>query len=472
MGYSAVQADASNIHEFKYPLLAHIKQPGEQYLHIVEHINDWEKQKEIVKHWSGITLYPENNTLWVNDKNNLYEKETLKKLFYTIAFLSAGLGLLAVSVFYIADIATITLGFLSLIGLITSVFLLGTGLGYQSQIVKQVCGAVSNGGCEKVLNSNYAKGLLGITPADVSLIYFSTQFIVYLLATIYPDVLPVIFLLTFFGIPVAAWSIYTQAAKVKQWCALCLGVAGVLILQTIVGGKVFSSHFFNMHATLPGLIFIVTFILFTIALLPIKQLIKINNTNKLQLSELKKWKTDAALFITQWKNEPACDTIIWQNDLIIGNPTAPILITVACNPYCGPCAEAHLQLDDLLHRFSGKIKVQVRLLCNTEVETDMRTIAVKAILQKAAFAKNNNELQELLADWFAWMNFEKWNTKWKPAININVEEMMQKHVVWINENQIAFTPTFFINGRKLPGRYSLKDVELLIPQLAEILAEK
>ena len=109
---------------------------------------------------------------------------------------------------------------------------------------------------------------------------------------------------------------------------------------------------------------------------------KTNNTNKQQLSQLKKWKTDAGLFITQWKNEPACDTTIWQNDLVLGDPAAPLLITIACNPYCGPCAKAHMQLDDLLHRFADKVKVQIRLLCNAEVETDMRTIAVKASLQK------------------------------------------------------------------------------------------
>ena len=40
------------------------------------------------------------------------------------------------------------------------------------------------------------------------------------------------------------------------------------------------------------------------------------------------------------------------------------------------------------------------------------------------------------------------------------------------KNDVAFTPTFFINGRKLPGRYNLKDIEILLPQLAEILIEE
>ncbi len=35
MGYEAVQADASYVNEFNYPALAHIKMPGNEYMHII-----------------------------------------------------------------------------------------------------------------------------------------------------------------------------------------------------------------------------------------------------------------------------------------------------------------------------------------------------------------------------------------------------------------------------------------------------
>ncbi len=43
MAYDAVQADASYIHEFNYPLLAHIKQPGNEYLHVINNASEWDK---------------------------------------------------------------------------------------------------------------------------------------------------------------------------------------------------------------------------------------------------------------------------------------------------------------------------------------------------------------------------------------------------------------------------------------------
>ena len=206
-------------------------------------------------------------------------------------------------------------------------------------------------------------------------------------------------------------------------------------------------------------------------MLPVKSLININQGNRQKLAELKKWKTDVNLFTTQWQQEQHVDNTIWQNDLVLGNPDALILITVACNPYCGPCAKAHKELDKMLKKFDGKMAVQVRLLCNPENENDKRTIAVNAIIQQVAIIKNNKELQQMLTDWFEWMDFEKWIEKWQVKNDIDIKKSVLQHSDWVNESSIAFTPTFFINGKKLPGRYELNDLEILLPQLVEILKE-
>jgi len=65
------------------------------------------------------------------------------------------------------------------------------------------------------------------------------------------------------------------------------------------------------------------------------------------------------------------------------------------------------------------------------------------------------------------MDDEKWSGIWKDNKNIEVADVINRHAGWMNETNIAFTPTFFLNGKKILGRYDLKDVELLIPRLAE-----
>ncbi len=117
------------------------------------------------------------------------------------------------------------------------------------------------------------------------------------------------------------------------------------------------------------------------------------------------------------------------------------------------------------------MKVQVRLLFNLESETDKLTVAAEALLQKTISAKNHIEIQRMFTDWFEWMDYEKWCEKWKIERKINVKEEMLKHAEWIKHNRIGYTPTFFINGKKLPARYNLNNLEKLIPELAnEVIA--
>ena len=467
MAYKAVHADFSCIHEFNYPLLAHIKQSGDERLHIIYDSLDWEKQKNITKNWTGITVYPEENAHWENESNIVYRrKEKINKII-SGAFLLGGVLIWVWSLIQIKSESIHLFGLLSLTGLIISFYSLGAELGFQSQIVKQVCGTMSQGGCEKVLKSKYAKGYSGITPADISVLYFATQFVIYLIGCRYPSLLQNIFAFALASIVIAVLSVYYQAVKIKQWCALCLGIVVVLALQCII-----TFSLFNGKATFEGLaLFCLLLFSLSLPLLSLKSLIKTSRGNKLKLAELKKWKFDGNLFINQWQNEQQIDETVWENDLLLGNPDAPLQITIACNPYCGPCANAHKQLDNLLNRFQGKLKVQVRFFFPSQDEKSKLTIAVKGILQKAFLIQSNKELQNMLTDWFDWMDYDKWANKWRPDTSVNINERMIQHNSWVEESNIAFTPTFFVNGKKLPGRYSLSDLVILIPQLAESITK-
>ncbi len=475
--YDAVQADASYIHEFNYPLLAHIKQPGNEYLYLVKDATVWDKEKAVTEHWSGIALYCIKGSTWKNVENDAAEKLAQKNKYIAAAFIIAGLALFITSIFIYTNRAINIFGLLSLAGLAISIAALGTELGYQSKLVKQVCGTVGNGGCEKVLGSKFAKGFAGVTPADASVLYFAAQFILYLVGCFYNPILSGIITIAFAGIAVATWSIYTQAIKVKEWCALCLCIVAVLLGQIAIAtyfqfNNALSSIIPNSQFLIPFIAFAITTLILTIIYLPIKQLIKTNSKNKQELASFKKWKRDASLFMAQWEKEPTCDNTIWENDLLIGDAYAPIRITVACNPYCGPCAKAHEELDRLVEKYPSKISVQVRLLCEPKDATDKKTIAVKGILQQAEVIKNNNELKNMLGDWFEWMDYEKWSAKWNTNIGIDVSHILKQHKTWNNETGIKHTPTFFVNARKLPSRYDIKDIEKIVLQLEYAFVEQ
>ena len=134
-------------------------------------------------------------------------------------------------------------------------------------------------------------------------------------------------------------------------------------------------------------------------LYPVKQVSKTNYANEQKLAELKKWKMDGEIFMTQWQKEQEVDPTIWDNDVIFGCSDAPIRIIVACNPYCQPCAVAHEKLEEILVRNPQKLCVLVRFLCDPNDENDRRTIFVKSYLQiRKSIIKTESELA--LSEWF------------------------------------------------------------------------
>lgn len=469
MPYQAVQADASHIHEFNYPLIAHIKEPGNEYMHIIPNEKAWDAQKEITQHWSGIVVFPEKNASWKNEENTQATKIALQKNFLAAIGVCLGLTLFLWAALKSTSVLWNVFGLLSLFGLVVAFFILAAELGYQNKIVQQVCGAVSAGGCETVLQSKQAKNVFGFTPADAGLIYFATQFLAVLFAPFYPALVNIMYCLALAGIAVAGWSIYTQAIVIKKYCALCLALVAVLILQFATGLATVS---FVGITQMPVIVYFVAVLLMAAILFPIKQLVKNNTKLQQKAAELRKWKTDAAIFEGLISREREVNTNIWENDLVLGNPSAPIRITVACNPYCGPCAKAHELLDTLLAQYPREVAVQVRLLCNPAEPSSIRTLATTALLKKAASIKDSKQLKIMLSDWFHLMDLKKWSKIWNPIENINIETELEAHHNWNEESNIRVTPTFFINGKALPVKYNIDDFQKILPDLAICQSEK
>ena len=474
--FKAVKADHSNVNEFNYPLLAHINEPGQERLEIINSTNEWGNDTN--KYWSGIVLFPDLNSNWVNVKNSNYLKNDIIKRIALFLMISFGFSFIYFISFKVEKpLYYLIFGFTSIIGIIISLFLLSSELGYQSQVVKQVCGAGINSGCDKVLKSKYAKGFKGITPADTALIYFFVQYLMLILSGFFSQYFKVIIFYSFFGLLVSFISIYIQAIKIKNYCVLCLSIATLLIFQFLIGYNSFISFelknitYSSVMSYVEVLLFLILSLTMIIFLVPIKNLIKENKRNKIKLAELKKWKLDSNLFINDWKQGQLVDVSEWENDLIIGEQNAPLLITVACSLYCVPCANMHKKLDEILLKHSKKLKIQLRLLCNPYDEKDIKTIAVKNILQKNLESQNNLLLKDMLNDWFKLMNLEKWCMKWGITENSNVLNNIEKHGQWVLNNSISHTPTIFLNGRKLPSRYTIEDFEQLIPQLFTVIED-
>ncbi len=462
MAYHAVKADNSYINEFNYPVLAHIQLPGQEYLHIVPDAKYWDEQKEITQNWSGVVIIPTEETSWSTTTNTAYLHSQRRKTILATLLCSISLMVFAITIYLTPNFLLNAFGLLSLAGISISVLLQANELGFQSQIVKQVCSAFSESGCERVIKSSYGRGVWGVTPADTSLLYFITQFIIYVVSCLGSSLLLTgLFTFAIAATAVMIWSLYIQAVKVKSWCTLCLVVVVILGGQSIIALllREESVSFVSLGT------FMLAAAVLALFFFPVKELLKTNVANDIKLVELRRFKSDGTLFISKWQQEQEVDDPKWQHDLILGSKHAPLCITAACNLYCNPCAKTHLALDNLIERYGDHVCVKIRILVSSRDFTE----ATRAVLQKVAEDLPQDTLQAVMTSWFEKMDLKYWTQLWQPDSTLDVQERLEQHQFWMTRNKIVTTPTLFLNDRKIPGQYALEDVERLIPQLLELM---
>ncbi len=473
--YNAVSTDLSYKNEFSYPLLAHIRRGAdEQGLLLINNPGEWDTNTALKESWTGVLVMPEKGSQWQHpDNEEAIRKE--KQLANTNYAAMAIIALLVIAalirqpgIYY--SIFTI----LSAVGVIIAWLTFNTELGVQSKLVKQVCNSVNpEGGCDKVLKSEQAKGFMGITPADASLAWFIVQFGVVIAAVWLPGMAAFAVTAAQFallGIGAAAWSLISQKFIVKQWCALCLSIAAVLLLQFVLAllMPVFAGQFDFRYTAIYAFAGIAVLLL---GIQPLKRLIKSSIKQNSLLQQLKKWQQDANVFNSLSTQQEPVNILPWANDLQIGNAAAPVQLTIACNPYCGPCAKAHATIDALLHKQPKNLGVTVRFTANTKIKEDKRTNAVRLILQECE-GKTAAQKGKILHDWFTHMSEEKWLQQYNPDRSIDVEADLKEHEAWAETAAIQFTPTFFINGRQMPGQYKIEDLAVLLPQLAASMEQE
>lgn len=464
--YQAVRAKEEHFKEMQYPLLAHmVEADGTPHFTLVGKTDEWKKKEDIHSKWSGVVIFPEGKPNWDN-------KADIKRFgFDQYRELIALLLLIGVtgSIAFTTSLLSYTIfSLLSLAGIVISWFTFKTELGYQNQIVKQVCNSLgSAGNCDNVMKSVHAKGIWGITPSVAGLSWFLAQWVVLIVAGYLGQLQWVyaIYFLSLLGILVTIWSVYVQKIIVRQWCVLCLGVATVLILQATVS----CITFFDLLNGVSFFSLIIFPIIFIIAILliiqPLKTLLQNTLTKKKIDVELRHWRNDYTVFtgLLQQSKTVNCNT--WDDEIIIGNPQAPIKITISCNPYCGPCAKAHKMLDLLPYKHPN-VALQIRFALYKGVR-NFRFEAAKMILQNL---KAGYSAAKLLNDWFEWVgdgvDAKKWKEKYGLNENIDVENVIALHEEWTENAAIEFTPTIFINNKKLPAKYSYTDLPKFIEKMA------
>jgi hypothetical protein len=163
-------------------------------------------------------------------------------------------------------------------------------------------------------------------------------------------------------------------------------------------------------------------------------------------------------------------------EMFIGSSQAPLKVVMVINLHCSPCRKAWETVTQLLGAYPQKICFTVRLtqgMNKAMGELSASTYVIRYWRQYILDHENqSSHTQQLLQTWYSRMDpkdfMKQYPLNGEKVIESNGLANPDQHYQWIEKNEIDGTPTFFVNGYKMPHQYRLKD---LIPMLPGVVDE-
>ncbi|WP_312340692.1 vitamin K epoxide reductase family protein [Sphingobacterium sp.] len=352
---------------------------------------------------------------------------------------------------------------LNTIGSIVTLLLLWHDIDAHNPFLKQVCGGQTGSfNCDAVLKSKGAF-FIGLSWSVIGFSYFTTMILSQLLFGL-TNILYLSYwaLFSLLVVPYTLYSVYYQWKTVKQWCPLCLMVQGVLFLSAINSAIYIYFNGLNSLSIFPLMTLLIIgggMLSLSASLVPVFKGSKENQEHKRKWHQLR-YSTDIFQILLQ--KQPNITLPVEGLGVQIGNLEADHEIIKVCNPYCGPCAKAHPELEELI-RSNNNIKVRV-IFTATGEDNDVKTAPVKHLLAIQE-RDGHNKVSEALDDWY--LSEIKDYTSFAERYPMNGELERQKHKIeamriWCDNMKIRVTPTFYINGHELPDSYRINDLKHIL----------
>lgn len=409
-------------------------------------------ENEFKAAWTGSIIAIEE----VTDKKKVAIESSGVLIFL---LLSAFLLLQAVSFSF----SSLILSLLSLAGIYLSYLIVNEEMGIHNKTVARVCRAVSkNSTCSDVIAAANSK-LFGISLSDVCVIFFTSYLLtIALLGVNYTFSMG----LTLLSLPVVIFTFYQQFIVLKKWCALCLGIVGVLFLQSMVALFItvaigFSADYFTKA------IFI--FIVIGATWYLVKPIVVSNFKLERLQTEFLKFKRNQNLFQALLQRGEVVDNtlIATENEIYFGAENPIITIWAVTNPLCGFCTESFKTYSKIMATHHSKIKINFIFSVQAS-NNENKATQIAARIIEIYKADGKEKTWESLHTWFSNREIEKWQEQYGFA-KLTADDTLISHSNWCSMNKIAYTPATVIDDHLFPQEYQIADLLLLID---DIILEK
>lgn len=499
VGNIAARFEAGKLFEFPPPFLVQVrgKNQRSEYFSVVRGIAGDEvrlldpemrrwvsmSREDFAKRYTGVALLAEaSDESGEKEYDGKLKEEKRKRgyrnliaVFFPVFFLAAAVS--AFRAMGAAAILPVLFSFLSGLGAVAGILLMWYELDQHNPLLRQVCTAGKNVNCGAILQSD-ASRIAGISWSLIGFSYFAGEFLLLTLRGINdPGALFVVAWLNLLALPYIIYSIYYQWRVARQWCVLCLSVQAILALQAVIafaggwrqlpylGDGGVQSYSGSAGAQLPVQVIVQAITLLALPfigaylLVPALRQAKDSHANKASLQRLKH---SAEIFEALLVRQRATPAIPSDMGIVLGNPKAEREIVKVCNPYCGPCAKVHPELESLLH---SNPALRIRIIFTASGgDQDIKAPPVRHLL---AIAGKGQEAmtKKALDDWYlsGQKDYQQFAAKYPLQEDLNgqnpkLESMHQ----WCEATGITFTPTIFVNGYQMPEMYQVSDLKYIL----------
>ena len=396
-----------------------------------------------------------------------FKKEKNKRTINNLLVLSIPLLFLLLSIYAFIDsgikaLMPVVYTCFTLVGAATSALLVLYEVDQYNPTLQKVCTGGGKTNCAAILHSKGSK-IFGIHWSIIGFSYFMGVLAVLLAGGMFnTSILSVASWINVFALPYTIYSIDYQGRIVKQWCPMCLTVQVVLVslfIVSLIGGflSISSLSLFSILSFIVsvGLIFLSIYLL-----LPALEKTK---AAKHYLHELQRLKHNPQIFETLLLKQKQITESTEGLGITLGNPDGKIHLIKVCNPYCGPCANAHPIIDELLET-NPEIRLQIIFTASPSNE-DTGNKPVKNLL---TLRENSTDeiVKKALDAWYLAdvKDYDKFNAQYpfkKETLDTQLPKIEAMYK-WCEQTKIEFTPTFFVNNYQLPEIYSVADLRYFL----------
>ena len=358
---------------------------------------------------------------------------------------------------------------LSVIGTFLSIMIVNHELGNQSTITSKICQISPKVNCDEVINSDFGNISKNIKISDLSVIYFSTLILLMvstLLLGYNSD--NIIKSITIFSIVAVPVSLYYQLKVIKKICSLCLSIAFILSVQTIISiFRLNLNNVFNINAISLVTLVIGLFISAYIWSLIKTQLKLRSDFIKQKLGHIK-FKRNYTLFDSLHKAQKSLSSSeIIEGEVVLGNKFAPIHLILITSPLCLHCRDAHHSISNLLSQHADNIRLSIRINVRpSQNKHDLYRIASILIQMNKEYGPSKC-LEALHYLYTPNANIQKWLSKNNRLFSTTNDYILNVQNTWCESNNINFTPALYLNGRLFPGEYDIEDLGYFIEDFEE-----